>query len=92
MKNMMGNLELSFYMEDSSQEEMDQIFNEMADCIVDILLDYEIISDFDYQITQESHEVKNRFSDLVEYERQGGSLLKTAKEFLLSGLKKAREQ
>ena len=88
----MGNLELSFYMEDTSQLEMDEIFNEMADSIINILLDYEIMSDFDYQITQESHEVKNRFSDLVEYEKQGGSILKTAKEFLLSGFNKAREQ
>ena len=88
----MGNLELSFYMEDSSEDEMNEIFDEIADSITDILLDYQIISDFDYQITQESHQVKNRYSDLIEYERQGGSFIKTFKEFISTKFKRAQEQ
>ena len=96
--NMRGNLELNFYMEDTNPAEMDAIFDEISDEIDRILLEYEIMDIFDWQVTQECHEVKNRYSDLIEYEKQGGSIKETAKkaaglakQFILNKLPKKIE-
>lgn len=90
--NMVGQLNISFYLTDTDEEEMNQIIDEIAEEAEIILQDYEIGSEWDIEMTQDIKQVKNKYSNFIEEEKEGGSLIQTAKEaysYLMSKVKRA---
>lgn len=90
--NMVAQLNISFYLTDTDEEEINQILDEIDEEARSILTDYEIGSEWDVEITQDVKEVKNKYSNFIEEEKEGASLIQTAKDaysYLMRKVKRA---